>query len=128
MPLVQAQGSAGLHSQYAVGQVEGDIGRYGAVLLKPWTPRGGNWHVGETLPPGTIVPGEVAVRWPLINRLALRDAKFVRFFFSKEEASALTDEVSRTASLNPTRAQAQIDTDRFAPARAAKALKRQGAP
>jgi hypothetical protein len=79
---------AGLfRSQYAVASTEGELGTYGAVLLKPWTPRSGGWRVGERLDPGTVIPAEVALKWPIHNRLAMKENRFVRFFLSAEEAA-----------------------------------------
>ena len=76
-----------LPTQYAVASTEGDLGTFGAVLLKPWTPRSGGWRVGESLSPGTVIPAEIALKWPIHNRLAMKENRFVRFFLSAEEAA-----------------------------------------
>lgn len=112
-------------SQYAINSTpDGELGCYGCVLLKPLKLRSGGWREGEDLMPGTIVPGAVAGRWPIQNRLAMRENKFCRFFLSPEEAAESGVDISAMARRNPALAQAQAgldDDERKTAARAARA-------
>lgn len=113
---------------------KGEIGSYGAVLLKPWKPLAGDWRVGETVPVGTLIPGEVVQTWPLPNRMAMERTNFVTFFQSPEEAEeafARAPAVQARAQENPRRvaleadaAKTQARRDSLARARAAKAQRR----
>ncbi len=99
-------------SQYAIGSApEGELGAYGAVLLKPWTPRAGGWRENELQVPGTVVPGEIVSEWPIANRLALRDNKYVRFFLSPVEAAQAGPGIAAVARVHPQRAQVQAGDD-----------------
>ena len=92
-----------LPTQYAIASTDGELGTHGAVLLKPWTPRSGGWRVGERLSPGAVIPAEVALKWPIHNRLAMKENRFVRFFMSAEEASE--------ASTSPEHTQGEAEPD-----------------
>ncbi len=91
-------------SQYAIGSApEGELGAYGAVLLKPWTPRAGGWRENELQVPGTVVPGEIVSEWPIANR--------VRFFLSPDEAAQAGPGIAAVARVHPQRAQVQAGDD-----------------
>ncbi len=122
-------------SQYAIAEAPpGELGAYGAVLLKPWTPRAGGWRENELQVPGTVVPAEIVAKWPVANRLALRENKYVRYFVSPDEAAEAAVSIAQAVRAHPERAQLQNEADirrrrveALAKARQAKADKRAGA-
>ena len=54
----------------------------------------------------TVVPAKIVLTWPIHNRLAMKENRFVRFFLSAEEAAEAASGVGE-----PVQGQAQSEPD-----------------